>query len=251
MDLSREWHKNEFIRREDIFMHRELESELPFYQAIADGNLEYVTENIKQGSFSNPEGMGKLSENPLQNLRYHFVVTMALITRYIIHAGMEQEKAYGLSDFYILKMDKLKTTADIAALHDDMCLDICNQMKAIRSSSVLSKPIVLCLDYIYNNIHSRITIKELADYLELSESYLSKLFSKEMGMALSEYILNLKIEKAKNLLQYSDYSIVDISQYLSFSSQSHFIQVFKKSCGLTPHKYRMQFFRNSWSNFNI
>ena len=52
--------------------------------------------------------MGKLSENKLQNIRYHFVVTTAMIARYCVHNGMEQEKAYGLSDFYILKMDKCK-----------------------------------------------------------------------------------------------------------------------------------------------
>lgn len=249
MDLSKEWYKSEFVKQENIDIHRELELELPFYNAIAEGNLEYVEANCKEGSFSNPEGMGKLSDNPLQNLRYHFVVTMALITRYIIHAGMEQEKAYGLSDFYIQKMDKLSSISDIAALHDTMCIDICMQMQVIRKSHVLSKPIVLCLDYIYNNIHSRITIHELAEYLDISESYLSKLFSKEMGLSLSEYILNLKIDKARNLLQYSDYSIVDISQYLSFASQSHFIQVFKKITGTTPHKYRMQYFRTNWDHF--
>jgi AraC-like DNA-binding protein len=67
-----------------------------------------------------------------------------------------------------------------------------------------------------------------------------------MGISLSKYIQDLKIEKAKNLLQYSDYSIVDIANYLSFSSQSHFIQVFQKKTGFTPHRYRTQFFRSNW-----
>ena len=127
-----------------------------------------------------------------------------------------------------------------------MCIDMCKQMNIIRNSQILSKPIVLCIDYIYSHIHYRITIKELADHLHLSESYLSKLFSKEMGISLSQYILDLKIEKAKNLLQYSEYNIVDIANYLSFSSQSHFIQVFQKKTGLTPHKYRTQNFRQEW-----
>ena len=89
---------------------------------------------------------------------------------------MEQEKAYGLSDFYILKMDGCRTIEEISQLHDAMCLDYCNQMNILRNSQILSKPIVLCIDYIYSHIHYRITIKELAAYLKLSESYLSKLF---------------------------------------------------------------------------
>ncbi|WP_141267857.1 helix-turn-helix transcriptional regulator [Enterocloster clostridioformis] len=116
----------------------------------------------------------------------------------------------------------------------------------LSKSQILSKPIVLCIDYIYNHIHYRITIKELAEYLNLSPSYLSKLFHKEMGLPVSQYITDLKIEKAKNLLRYSAYRIVDIAAYLSFSSQSHFIHVFQKRTGLTPHKYQAKYFRSKW-----
>jgi AraC-like DNA-binding protein len=247
MDLNKEWYRSEFVQHEVIEPHRILESELTFYDAIASGNIEYVKKDCQQKNFTNPEGMGKLSEDTLQNLRYHFVITTAMLTRYCVHAGMEQEKAYNLSDFYILKMDKCQNISEISQLHDTMCLDFCNKMNIIRKNHVLSKPIVLCIDYIYSHIHYRITIKELAEYLKLSESYLSKLFHTEMGIPLSQYILDLKIEKAKNLLQFSEYSIVDIANYLSFSSQSHFIQVFQKKTGLTPHRFRNRHFRTDWA----
>lgn len=251
MDLSREWSRNEFLNHEALEGHRVIETEFTFYDAIANGNIDYVVKNCKENTFVNPSGMGKLSDNELQNIRYHFVVTTAMITRYCVHAGMEQEKAYGLSDFYISKMDKCQSIPEIAALHDTMCIDICKHMNVIKNSMIVSRPIVLCIDYIYSHIHYRITIQELAEYLELSESYLSKLFRKEIGVPLSQYILDLKIEKAKNMLQFSNYNIVDIANYLSFSSQSHFIQVFQKKTGLTPHKYRMQHFRNEWDEVNL
>ena len=250
MDISKEWYRSEFINHEMLEGHRIIETEFAFYDAIANGNLEYVKKDCKRNTFTNPTEMGKLSEKPLQNLRYHFVVTAAMITRYCVHAGMEQEKAYNLSDFYIYKMDACKSIPEIARLHDIMCLDFCKQMYILRSSQVLSKPIVLCIDYIYSHIHYRITMKELADYLNLSESYLSKLFHKEMGLPISQYIIDLKIEKAKNLLQYSEYNIIDIANYLSFSSQSHFIQVFQKKTGLTPHKFRTKNFRMKWDSID-
>ena len=148
-------------------------------------------------------------------------------------------------------MDKCKTLEEISDLHDIMSIDLCTQMMRLKKSQILSKPIVLCINYIYNHIHSRITLKELADYLKISESYLSKLFSKEMGTSVSKFILNEKIEKAKNLLRYSDLSISDISNYYSFSSESHFIQVFRQNAGLTPCKYRSQHFRANWEELNI
>lgn len=251
MDLNKEWHRSEFMSHEGTPSHRIIETEFTFYDAIANGNVEYVTENCRENTFTNPEGMGKLSDHALQNIRYHFVITTAMITRYCVHGGMEQEKAYTLSDFYINKMDKCTSIREISTLHGVMCQDFCKKMEQIRKQQVISKPIVLCIDYIYSHIHYRITIKELAEYLGISESYLSKLFHREVSIPLSQYILNLKIEKAKNLLQFSSYSIVDIANYLSFSSQSHFIQVFQKSTGNTPHKYRTQYFRNNWEGISI
>lgn len=247
MDLTREWYRNEFLDHEMLESHREIESELDFYMAIADGNIDFVQKNCNSNAFMNPEGMGVLSEDPLRNIRYHFVVTVAMVTRYCVHAGMEQEKAYNLSDFYILKMDKCKSIEEISRLHDKMSMDFCQQMNVIKSSQILSKPIVLCMDYIYSHLHYRITIREVAEHLGLSEGYLSRLFSKEMGVSFSKYIVSLKIDKAKNLLKFSDYSISEIAYYLAFSSESHFIQVFQKNVGMTPQKFRNKNFRNEWT----
>ena len=106
---------------------------------------------------------------------------------------------------------------------------------------IISKPIILCMDYIYSHIHYRITLEELADYLNLSPSYLSKLFKKEVGITISTYITNLKIDKAKNFLQYSEYTVADIANYLAFSSQSHFAETFRAETGKTPLEYRRDF----------
>lgn len=249
MNISKEWYKDEFVNHESLNTHISVEKEMNEYIAIAEGNLDYIEHQTNE-AFLNLEGKGRLSDNDLQNLRYHFVVSIAMITRYCAMNGMEQEKSYSLSDFYIKKMDKCTSTSEIAALHHTMCLDYCNKMHILRKSQILSKPVVLCMDYIYKHIHSRITIKELAEYVDLSESYLSKLFIKEIGTPLSNYITLQKIEKAKNLLSFSDYSLADIANYLAFSSQSHFIQVFQKYVGMTPHKYRNIHFRNQWDDLS-
>lgn len=208
-------------------VHRGIECELDFYSAIANGEIELVQENCNEQAFTNPEGMGVLSTDALRNIRYHYVVTVALITRFCVHEGLEQEKAYNLSDFYILEMDKCKTIEQISKLHDVMCLDFCKHMHEIKNSQVLSKQVVLCLDYIYSHTHYRITIREVAEYLRLSESYLSRLFKKEMGISFSQYILNLKIDKAKNLLRFSEYSIGEITYYLGFQMRAILFRHFK------------------------
>ncbi len=245
--MTKDWLASEFVNQEMLNRHRGMEMELTFYDAIAHGDLEAVRENCRNRMFVNPEGVGKLSHNPIQNLKYHFVVTAAMIVRYCVNSGMELEKAYSLSDFYILKADELGSIEELSRLHDEMCLDLCRQMQEIRKEHILSKPIVLCVDYIYSHLHYRITIQELAEYLQISESYLSRLFKKEMGLPISKYILEIKIDHARNLLRYSEEKIVDIANYLAFASESHFIQVFQNIVGETPLKYRKRNFRSNWS----
>lgn len=108
----------------------------------------------------------------------------------------------------------------------------------ICRSDTGSKHINVCKEYIYSHIKERITIEELAETLGVSASYLSRLFKKETGDSVSAYIRRQKIEMAQNLLRYSDYSLIDIANRLSFSSQSHFIQQFRELTGMTPKRYR-------------
>ncbi len=100
---------------------------------------------------------------------------------------------------------------------------------------------------IYSHIKDRITIEDLADEFGVSASYLSRLFKKETGVSVSEYIREQKIAIAKNLLRFSDYSMIEIANRLSFSSQSHFIQQFREAVGITPKKYRDENYMVQWN----
>lgn len=246
MSLQKEWYLNEFRKSEEKDLHRPIETEYSFYTAVAEGDMEYVRKNIESGDFSTPAGMGILSHHSLTNLKYHFVITAAMITRHCVEAGMELEQAYRLSDFYILKMDSLQNQKSISELHGIMALDFTGKMLLLKRSSAVSKATTLCIEYIYTHIYDRITVEDLAEYTKLSASYLSRLFKKELGISISDYIREKKIAKAQNLLKYSDFSMTEIANYLSFSSQSHFIQTFEKLVGITPKKYRDRYYRTSW-----
>ncbi len=246
MSLNKEWLLKELEQSEESDPHRPIEEEYSFYQAVKTGDLDFVMENCRNNVFGSAEGMGVLSQNSLTNIKYHFVITTALITRQCVEGGMALEQAYRLSDFYILKMDSCTNIESVVALHEDMVIDFTKKMSILQKDNIISRSIVLCTEYIYNHIHDRITIQELAEHTSLSASYLSRLFKKEIGVSVSDYIRDKKIEKAQNLLKYSDFSLIEIANYLAFSSQSHFIQVFEKQVGITPKKYRDKFYRSTW-----
>lgn len=230
-------YSKENIDNFDSVSHRPIEEEYQFYDAVKNGDMIFVRKNVEDKKFTNPEGMGILSKNEVRNLRYHFVITTAMITRYCVDGGMELEKAYQLSDYYISQMDESNTIDEIALLHEKMVYDFTGKMSLLKNRKIISKSIIKCTDYIYKNIDNRILTAELAKYVGLSENYLSRLFAKELGISISDYIREKKIEKAVELLKYSDLSASDIAMKLSFSTQSHFIQTFKKYMGVSPKKY--------------
>lgn len=204
---------------------------------------------IDQYSFEK-ETAGLLSDNDIRNIRYHFVIRAAMITEYCIRCGLEHDKAYSMNDYYIHKMDTVKTTEEIRRIYRVMCNEFCESMDALKKKAVISRSVSMALDYISANIYSSILISDLADHVNLSESYLSRLFTKEIGMSVHEYINRSKVEKARHLLCHSEYSFIDIANRLAFSSQSHFISIFKKYEGMTPKKYRNTHFHSSWELSN-
>ncbi len=246
MSLSKEWIDKERKDIEDDIKHRSPSLEYEFYNAVKTGDMEYINKNCEKNEFLNLDGTGLLSRNPITNIKYHFVVTAAMLTRYCIEGGMEPEQAYRLSDFYILKLDRCTTVQQIGDLHNEMAKNFTGKMITLKKDSILSKPIMQCVDYIYSHICERITVKTLADYTGLSANYLSRTFKQSLGISISDYIRQQKIEKATHLLRYSDESVIHIANYLSFSSQSHFIQTFELFMGMTPKKYRDRFYKSIW-----
>ena len=231
---------------EDAVVHRHQNAELLFYQQVAKGDIDSIRENCLNHEFLNQAGVGQLSKDPLQNLKYHFVVSVAIISRLCVDNGMEMEKSYRLSDFYIQRLDDIDTIQKMEQLHDKMVTDYTYKMKIIRQNAGLSRPMTECMNYIFSHLKDRITVKDLAEYTSNSASYISRLFKEELGVSTSDYIRNAKLEASKNLLRYSDYSLVEIANYFSFTSQSHFCQLFQKETGLTPKKYREKYYGTHW-----
>ena len=241
MGIRDELAKTEFYNREYSLNHIPYDKEMAFYQSIRNGNMEEMKKLFTPLCV---EGFGKLSEHPLRNLKYHLIITVAFIIRYCIEGGLEMEAAYNLSDIYIRKIDTCNSEEGIHQIHKELCEAYVRRMQKKKTIFRYSKPVQLAIDYIYDNLHNKILLENIAEVAGLSENYLSKLFLKETGKNISSYIIQKRVDAAKNLLIYTEYSTSEISNFLNFSSESHFIATFKKSTGTTPKKFRLYNFRN-------
>lgn len=241
MRLDKELNDRLFVRREEQQSHVEYREEFGFYSNVAEGNLEAVKKMLADPDNKHPYDSpvyGRLSADELRNVRYHFVVSVALITRLCVEKGLERELAYTLSDLYISKMDALSELREILSLQNEMLLDFTRKMEKLPKHRVYSMQVVRAIDYIKLHRNEHLTVEKVAEALHLNRSYLSALFSKQTGGSISAYIRREKIEAAANMLRFSDYSYADIAEYFGFASQSHFIQCFRKEMGETPLEYR-------------
>lgn len=116
-------------------------------------------------------------------------------------------------------------------------LALSNTGQASMSSKVIS--------YIDLHIEQNFTVQELADYVNLSPYYFSRLFKKETGHSPLEYVSIAKINYAKLMLRTTTISVTEISEFLGYSSPASFINAFKMRRGISPNKYRNQIYEKN------
>ena len=96
------------------------------------------------------------------------------------------------------------------------------------------------LEYIDAHSSEQIEVSELAELCNMSYSHFARSFKALYGRSCKEYILYIRLNKAQNMLLYSEYPIEYIAQENGFSDSSYFIRVYKKWRGITPKQERMQ-----------
>jgi two-component system response regulator YesN len=95
--------------------------------------------------------------------------------------------------------------------------------------------------YIESHTGEDFNREDLASFVNFNPAYLSRLFKKETGMSLSDYILKCRVEKAKSLLIQSTVKVADIAEIVGYYNISHFTKMFKKHTSLTPQDYRKKY----------
>lgn len=214
--------------------HLSYKDEKRLMSCVAQGNVHKLFEELKV--FSNAIGVGEMSADNLNQYKYMVVSSITLATRYAIEGGLNEADAYSFSDMFIRKIDILKSPDKIISSLAQAIIELTNSVAAEKSRLKYSPHIRKCIDYINKNINKKITIRDVSEECGLSADYLSHLFKSEIGENLSSYILKQKLELSKSLLL-EGLDNHRICQTLGFSSQSHFISVFKKQYGITPKQF--------------
>jgi two-component system response regulator YesN len=112
-------------------------------------------------------------------------------------------------------------------------------MENFHRGSKTDKIVEAAKEYVRENYGEKLTLAAIASKIGISQGYLSSVFKKQTGGNLNDYINQMKIEKAKELLEKHEYMMYEISDMLGFENPYYFSKVFKKLTGITPSEYEM------------
>ncbi len=100
--------------------------------------------------------------------------------------------------------------------------------------------IQIVMEYIANKYSEPIRIKEIADHCGLERSYLSKVFKYGTGQTPQEYLLQFRMNKAKQLLKNTDISVQHVSYSVGYNDPFSFSKLFKRETGMSPSQWRKE-----------
>ena len=107
-----------------------------------------------------------------------------------------------------------------------------------KSHNTASELIEKVVSFMQENYMKDLSVEDISHHFGLSRTHMTRCFKEYTGFAPHEYITRLRIYHAKYLLQSTELSIEEISRQMGFSDSVYFIQVFKKTEGITPSKFR-------------
>lgn len=114
---------------------------------------------------------------------------------------------------------------------------VMNALEALPSNIEMSARIKKIISYIENNFDKNISAQDIADYIHVSPSYLSKFFKQKTGKSPVDFTNEYRINIAKQMIDSCEYRMYEISEKVGFENAHYFAKVFRKYTGMTPSEY--------------
>ena len=224
--------------------HNPYDEEIREMAAVERGDTEILRRIVEETYTGN---VGVLSDDLLRHTKNLAIVIITLASRAAIRGGVPYEVSFSMSDRFIREIEKKESVTEVDEYSRTAEFQYAETVReyqgAIRTmkSGRENEHVERTKDYIFRNLHGRIRIPEIAKALALNSNYLSTIFRKCEGITITEYILRQKLLLVRNLLIYSDYTYLEITNYLGFPSQSYLGKKFKEETGMTLREYRTRY----------
>lgn len=221
-----------------VNMERQRMVEETILQMIREGNPDCKRLMQERVKFSRPDDYH--SESSQRDNKNTMVIFVALCSRAAMEGGLAPRTAKELEINYITLIEQAKTVTELINLRESMMEDFAMRVHQCKSRLDVSRVVQECCDYIQSNLLRPLELSDIAKEVGYTEYYLTKKFYKEMGVRLSDYIKDCRVELSKIWLLTTQKSVQEISEQMFFGSRNYFSKVFREKVGMTPAAYREQ-----------
>ncbi|MFY2828441.1 helix-turn-helix domain-containing protein [Staphylococcus arlettae] len=205
--------------------------------AVENGNMKEAMLILEKMNMS-VAGLKRVRDN-IKNAQYKAFIVNVLCRKAVEKAGVNLLTIDYISTKYAKLIDQTEDGELLYEVIRRMVIEYTESAIKVKATTYSSK-INKVIQYIEINLSRQLTLKQLASYVDLAPAYLSRIFNKEMGCSLAQFITELRLKKAKSLLNRTDMTVTQIAQAVGYQQTSYFTQKFKEYYKVTPLKYRNQ-----------
>ncbi len=207
--------------------------EKPLFEAISHGDLEatkLIAEKYADWMCKSAE------EGTLMSMRLK-VLEFALYAEHLAYQNGGQTYHYSGRDNYLPDVMAIEDSKGLKDWFLDKVITSCQNVMNKREEK--SNDIIKdAKNYIDAHFDKDISLDDVSRVVDISPYYFSKVFKEESGMNFVEYLTSVRIAKAKELLEDSDYSMKEICVLCGYTDPNYFSRIFKKNVGVTPTEYK-------------
>ncbi len=204
--------------------------------ATVQHQANWNRENTFTLLFLEPAHLAHIAHESINLDRVELVPQFAMLDPLIYQIGLSLKaelESPGLSDR--LFVDSLTTALSIHILRSYSSRQ---QSLQTHAGGLSPRKLQQALDYINTYLGEDLSLEAIASTVGMSQYYFARLFKQSMGIAPYQYVIQQRVERAKQLLQQRQLSIAEIALRCGFASQSHLNKHFRQLTGMTPRAYR-------------
>lgn len=175
------------------------------------------------------------NSNSLRTEKNYTIVILEKLASLALHVGKDVTETIRLRDFYIKKIEQQEKLVDVLAVRDSAIIHFTKELHGLANSTY-SPFILSVMQYINLKLYDSYKISDLAKHFFVSESALRRQFKREVGMSITEYTNQRKIDVSKIFLK-AGMPTTECAKRLGFFDSSHFYRTFKKYEGITPKQF--------------
>lgn len=203
-------------------------------QAVAQGSGHRVEQFLAALA---PSAMEKRTVDPVRNIKNYGIIMNTLLRKAAENGGVHPIYLDRQSNKFARQIEQLDSVAAAQLLMRDMFRDYCRLVRT-SASAQYSPAVQKALACIDADLSGELNLRTLAEQQNLSAGYLSALFHREVGLTITQYITDKRLELAERLLKTTQLQIQTVAQYCGIPDVNYFTKLFKKRLGKTPREYR-------------